>query len=214
MKTIIDVAKWDRRGNYEFFRDFDNSWYSVTTEIGCTRVFDECKRSGESFFLRYLHAVLCAANEVEALRYRKSPSGEIVLFDRIDIITPIAAGDNFVTVRIPYIPDFKEFSKTAAGIISSIKPGDSPYGVEQKMMDSGDYDVIHLSAVPKIYFTSMTFTAQTRGAACTHILSVMGKARRAADGTMTMPYAIYVDHTFVDGSHLGDFFSRIESRLG
>lgn len=213
MKKFIDVTTWERRGNYEFFRDFASSWYSVTTEIECARSFEECKRSGDSFFLRYLHAVVCAANEVEALRLRRSPSGEIVLFDRIDIITPIAAGDNFVTVRIPYIPDFKKFSEEATSIISSIRPGDNPYGVEQKMIDSGDYDVIHLSAVPKIYFTSMTFTTQSVGSACTHPLSVMGKARRAADGTMSMPYAIYIDHMFVDGAHLADFFSRIESRL-
>lgn len=213
MKQVIDVATWSRRGNYEFFNDFVISWYSVTTEIGCTRAFEECRSRGESFFLRYLYAVVRAANEVEALRYRKSASGEIVLFDKVDIITPIASGDNFVTVRIPYIKDYDEFRSEAARIISSIKPGDDPYGVEARLRESGDYDVIHLSAVPKMYFTSMSFTAHQPGNACSHPLGVMGKARRAPDGTMSMPYAVYVDHMFVDGAHLTAFFSRIEELL-
>lgn len=213
MKRVIDVAAWDRRGNYEFFRDFANSWYSVTTEIGCARAFDECRRSGGSFFLRYLYAVLNAANEVEAMRYRKSPDGEIVLFDKVDIITPIASGSNFVTVRIPYINDYALFREEAERIISSVKPGDDPYGVERRMADSGDYDVVHLSAVPKMHFTSMSFTAQSVGIPCTYPLSVMGKAIRGGDGSLKMPYSVYVDHMFVDGSHLTDFFSRVEDSL-
>ena len=213
MKHVIDVATWSRRGNYEFFRDFDNSWYSVTTEIGCGRAFDECRNGGGSFFLRYLYAVVRAANEVEAMRYRKTPTGEIVLYDKLDIITPIASGDNFVTVRIPYVEDYDEFSREAARIISGIKPGDNPYRVEENMTATGDHDVVHLSAVPKIYFTAMSFTAYKAGNACEHPLSVMGKARRSADGRMTMPYAVYVDHMFVDGAHLADFFSRIEELL-
>lgn len=213
MKRVIDVAVWDRRGNYEFFRDFANSWYSVTTEIECGKAFEECRRSGESFFLRYLYAVVKAANEVEAMRYRKSPTGKIVLFDKVDIITPIESGSNFVTVRIPYIRDYGLFREEAERIISSIKPGDDPYGVEKRMIDSGDYNVVHLSAVPRMYFTSMSFTAQSVGAPCTHPLSVMGKATRHADGSLKMPYAVYIDHMFVDGAHLMDFFSRIEDSL-
>ena len=49
------------------------------------------KADGSSFFLRYLYAVLCAANEVEALRYRIDREGRPVLYDSIDIITPIDA---------------------------------------------------------------------------------------------------------------------------
>ena len=36
MKHIIDIDAWERRDNYGFFRNFVNSWYSVTTEIDCT----------------------------------------------------------------------------------------------------------------------------------------------------------------------------------
>ena len=33
MKQIIDIETWERRDNYNFFRNFVSSWYSITTEI-------------------------------------------------------------------------------------------------------------------------------------------------------------------------------------
>lgn len=214
MKTYVDMSTWERRDVFRFFEDFMNPWYSVTTELECTRAFNESRERGESFFLRYLHAVLCAANEVEALRYRLQPDGRVALYDRLDIITPIAAeGRPFVTVRIPYIADFAEFAETATRIIRGIKPDDSPYAVEERMFAEEDYGVIHLSAVPKMYFTGMTFTAQSPGRACTHPLSVIGRMTERVGSRLVLPYSIYVSHAFVDGAHLTDFFARITSRL-
>ncbi len=68
MKEIIDIETWERRDNFEFFRGYASSWYAVTTEIECTRSFRQCKETGESFFLRYHHALLFAAHQVEAVR--------------------------------------------------------------------------------------------------------------------------------------------------
>lgn len=214
MKQIVDIDNWKRRDVFRFFEDFLSPWYSVTTEIDCTRAFRESKERGESFFLRYLHAVVCAANEIEELRYRLQPDGSVALYDRLDIITPIAAeGRPFVTVRIPYIADFAEFAAEARRIIEAIKPDDSPYAVEAKMFADEDYGVIHLSAVPKMYFTGMTFTVDKPGRGCTHPLSVVGKVEKRPGGKLIFPYSIYVCHSFVDGSHLTDFFARIASRL-
>ncbi len=214
MKTFVDMQTWERRDVARFFNDFLSPWYSVTTEIDCTRSFRESKERHESFFLRYLHAVVCAANEVEAMRYRLQPDGRVALYDRLDVITPIAAeGRPFVTVRIPGIADFTQFAEEATRIIRSIKPEDSPYAVEEKMFADEDYGVIHLSAVPKMHFTGMTFTTHKPGKACTHPLSVVGKVTERADTRLVFPYAIYVNHAFVDGAHLTDFFDRIASRL-
>ena len=32
MKHIIDIETWERRDNYNFFRNFHNSWISITSE--------------------------------------------------------------------------------------------------------------------------------------------------------------------------------------
>ncbi|MDE5674320.1 MAG: chloramphenicol acetyltransferase [Muribaculaceae bacterium] len=213
MMRIIDMATWRRRDNFRFFQGFANSWYSVTTEFECSQAFKECKDSGDSFFIRYLYAVVRAANEVEAFRFRKLEDGNVAIYDKLDIIPPIATTDNFVTVRIPYHKDFNKFSKSAIEIINGISPDTDPYGVEHEMEISKEYNVIHLSAVPKMHFTGMTFTVNKLGAPCFYPLSVMGKAVRHSDNSMKMPYSIYVDHAFIDGSHLSKFFETVESVL-
>ena len=116
-----------------------------------------------------------------------------MLYDRIDIITPVKVeGKSFVTIRVPYEPDYETFCKEARHIIESIDPGDNPYKVENEMAETGNFNVVHLSAVPKLYFTSMSFTLHEIGNPCTHPLSVMGKAVERENGKIIMPYSIYV----------------------
>ena len=176
MKHIIDIDTWERRDNYGFFRTYLNSWYSVTTEIDCTEASAAARRSGHSFFLYYLYAVLRSANEVNELRYRTDKNGQVVFHDRVDIISPIAVpGKTFYTVRIPYHENFERFYAEAHALITDIPENGDPYHAEKELMQQGDYDVVHLSAVPKMFFTSITYTVAEAGNGCSHPLMTVGK---------------------------------------
>lgn len=213
MKHIIDIDTWIRRDNYAFFSGFLSSWYAVSTEIDCTEARAAAKASGRSFFLYYLYAVLRSANEVDELRYRNDAQGRVVFHDRVDIITPIAVpGRTFYTVRIPYEEDFGIFYAGASRLITNIPADGDPYGAEKKLMSIGDYDVVHLSAVPGMHFTSITYTVARPGNACNYPLMTAGKAM-VREGRLLMPLSIYVNHAFVDGSHLSAFFQKIEEYL-
>ena len=213
MKHIIDIDTWERRDNYGFFRTYLNSWYSVTTEIDCTEASAAARRSGHSFFLYYLYAVLRSANEVNELRYRTDKNGQVVFHDRVDIISPIAVpGKTFYTVRIPYHENFERFYAEAHALITDIPENGDPYHAEKELMQQGDYDVVHLSAVPKMFFTSITYTVAEAGNGCSHPLMTVGKVvPRGA--RLVFPLSIYVNHAFVDGSHLASFFGKIEKYL-
>lgn len=213
MTHIIDIDAWERRDNYNFFRTFVNSWYSVTTEIDCTEARAAAKASGRSFFLCYLYAVLRSANEVDALRYRTDKNGQVIFHDQVDIISPIAVpGKTFYTVRIPYHEDFASFHAEAQNLITNIPEDGNPYGEEEVLAQQGIYDVVHLSAVPKMYFTSTTYTLAEAGNACSYPLMTAGKAV-TREGRLVFPLSIYVNHAFVDGSHLATFFEKIEKYL-
>ena len=77
MKHIIDIETWERRDNYNFFRNFHNSWISITSEVDCTEAFPAAKAAKRSFFLYYLYAVLRAANEVKEFRFRTDKNGQV-----------------------------------------------------------------------------------------------------------------------------------------
>lgn len=90
MKHIIDIETWERRDNYNFFRNFHNSWISITSEVDCTEAFPAAKAAKRSFFLYYLYAVLRAANEVKEFRFRTDKNGQVVYHDQVDIISPLS----------------------------------------------------------------------------------------------------------------------------
>ena len=79
-------------------------------------------------------------------------------------------------------------------------------------MQQGDYDVVHLSAVPKMFFTSITYTVAEAGNGCSHPLMTVGKVVPRGE-RLGFPLSIYVNHAFVDGSHLASFFGKIEKYL-
>lgn len=213
MKHIVEVDSWERRDNYRFFEGFLNSWYSITTEIDCTEASAAARATGRSFFLYYLYAVLRSANEVPELRYRTDKEGRVVYHDQVDIISPIAVpGKTFYTVRIPYQQDFESFYAKAHSMITNIPNDGDPYEAERILGEEGIYDVVHLSAVPKMYFTSTTYTVAQAGNGCSYPLMTSGKAV-VREGRLVFPLSIYVDHAFVDGSHLSTFFTKIEQYL-
>ena len=40
MKHKVDIETWERRENWLFMSEFANSWYSITSEVDCTKAFD------------------------------------------------------------------------------------------------------------------------------------------------------------------------------
>lgn len=140
MKQIIDIETWERKENFNFFRRFQNPQLSITSEVECGGAKKRAKEAHQSFFLHYLYAVLRAANEIPELRYRIDPEGRVVLYDQIDILSPIKIKENgkFFTIRFPYHEDFETFYQEARKIIDSIPENGDPYAAENGEVANGD----------------------------------------------------------------------------
>lgn len=213
MKHLIDTQNWSRSGNYAFFRDFVNPWYSVTTEIDCTEARAAAKASGRSFFLCYLYALLRAVHQIEEFRYRTDAEGRVVLHDRVDAITPVAVpGGTFHTVRIPYHADFEAFYRQAYDLIHHIPADGDPYRTEQQIIEQGDYDVILVSATPNLYFSSITYTQRSAGRPTDYPLLNIGRIVER-EARLKMPFSLFVNHAFVDGAHIGALVEKFEECL-
>lgn len=212
MKHIIDLETWERKNNFDFFRNFVNPTISITSEVECGEAKARAKAAGESFFLYYLYAVLRAVNEIKEFRYRIDGEGRVAWYDTVDIMTPVKVKENgrFFTVRIPWKEDFKEFYAEAKAMIASIDPEGDPYTAEQK---NGNelLDVVLLSAIPDLYFTSLTCTQEHRHGSNYPLMNA-GKAIMR-DGKLIMPISMTLHHGFVDGYHLGLFYKKVETIL-
>lgn len=213
MKHIVDTDSWERRDNYLYFKDFANSWIAITSEVDCTAAYRRAKRESESFFLYYLYAILRAVNEVKEMRFRTDSHGQVVWYDTVDVIAPIAVpGRTFYTVRIPYEADFARFYEKARHIVTHIPHDGDPYGTDKAIAAAGDFDVFLLSATPNLYFTSVTYTQMAVGHPLDYPLMNAGKAVPRGD-KLYMPIALSVNHAFVDGAHLTRFFEKVQAYL-
>ena len=213
MKQIIDIETWERKENFNFFRRFQNPQLSITSEVECGGAKKRAKEAHQSFFLHYLYAVLRAANEIPELRYRIDPEGCVVLYDQIDILSPIKIKENgkFFTIRFPYHEDFETFYQEARKIIDSIPENGDPYAAENGEVANGDYGLILLSATPDLYFTSITGTQEKQSGNNYPLLNA-GKAI-IKKGKLVMPIAMTIHHGFVDGHHLSLFYRKVEELL-
>ena len=207
------VETWERKENFNFFRRFQNPQLSITSEVECGGAKKRAKEAHQSFFLHYLYAVLRAANEIPELRYRIDPEGRVVLYDQIDILSPIKIKENgkFFTIRFPYHEDFETFYQEARKIIDSIPENGDPYAAENGEVANGDYGLILLSATPDLYFTSITGTQEKQSGNNYPLLNA-GKAI-IKKGKLVMPIAMTIHHGFVDGHHLSLFYRKVEELL-
>lgn len=206
MKTLVDFSSWERRDTFSFFRDFYNAYINVTCPVDCSIAKRNAKEAGVSFFLYYLHAIAKGLNEIEELRYRIDPEGNVVIYDVINILTPIKnkTKGGYTTVLLPYTPDREAFIENSARIINSIAE-DNPFGAETACPE---YDVVVVSAIPNLPFTSLNCTQKHMGGSDYPLINV------GMMGTdFKMPIAISVHHGFVDGEQIADFYHVIQKSL-
>ncbi|MEG1187887.1 MAG: CatA-like O-acetyltransferase, partial [Bacteroidales bacterium] len=130
-------------------------------------------------------------------------------------LTPIKINDDgkFVEVLIPYVEDFEEFHQKARSIINNIPKDATAYGIvnENQQKEEVNNGFILLSALPDLYFTSITSTQQFRHGGNFPLINA-GKAIMR-DGHMIMPIGMTLHHGFVDGFHITQFFKKVENFL-
>lgn len=206
MKKIIDITNWNRKENFEFFKNFYNPFISVTCHVPCKKAKLQSSYKNESFFLYYLYAILYAVNQIDELKYRIDLSGNIVKHDKIDALTPIKKScmNSFTTVRIPFEINKTLFVEQAREIIKKSNNSNS-YSEE---INCQDFDVVLISAIPNLAFTSITCT-QKHGKGNDYPLINIGKL----DNEYNLPIAISVHHGFADGEHIAKFYDLVQNLL-
>ena len=80
MKQTIDITHWNRREHFEFFSQFDDPFFGITTLVDFTKAYEHIKAHRRPFFLSSVHFLLKCVNETEAFRLR-TEDGKLVQYD-------------------------------------------------------------------------------------------------------------------------------------
>jgi chloramphenicol O-acetyltransferase type A len=176
----------------------------VNINLECTEAYNYCKKEGFSFY-NYLHKILMAVNEIPEMRFRIVEQ-DVFDVERVHASATILGDDHtFGYSRMIFEEDFPLFSQNVQSEIDRIKAS-SGFDVMK-----GVVDVIHFTAIPWINFTSISHARHFEADDSMPKIST-GKIYRESS-KMFMPLSVHVNHSLVDGYHLGQFIEKLENFL-
>ncbi len=207
MDKILDQSNWNRKEHFDFFKEFDEPFFGIVTEIDCTKAYLISKKQELSFFAYYLHKSTCAINRVEEMRYRIIDN-DIIIHNQIHASTTIGRDDGtFAFTFVPFNLDFDVFNESLKAEVKSVQSSSGLRLIE------GDTrrDVIHYSSIPWNSFSGLTHARNYKiKDSCPKI--TFGKMF-SNDGIDKMNVAIYVHHGLADGFHISKYLEIFQSLM-
>jgi chloramphenicol O-acetyltransferase type A len=205
MSRYLDTETWNRRQQFEFFKNYHNPFFNICTNVDVTQLLGLVRAMKNlSFFITYHFFSIKAANEVEPFRYRLR-GDRILVHDRIHAGTTLLLPDeNFTFAYFDYDADFEGFHARAKASIESAKAG----GVQLYQRAEQD-DLIYHSVIPWATFTSISHAR--KGGREESVPKITFGKYHEDGGRMLMPVSVEVHHALMDGLHVGRYFEQLQS---
>ncbi|WP_339655852.1 chloramphenicol acetyltransferase [uncultured Maribacter sp.] len=202
MKKELNINEWKRAGHFNFFSQFDEPFHGVTVKVNCSKAYEFAKKTGNSFFLVYLHRTLKAANKIDPFKYRIE-DGKVFEYEYVHASPTIGRNDGtFGFSYIEYKEDFKEFRDEAKSVIDEVRQSNGLV-----LPTCGD-NVIHCSSMPWLDFTSVSHARHFKFEDSCPKISF---GKMTGDGeNRTMPVSIHVHHALMDGFEVGLFVEEFQ----
>lgn len=203
----IDMEQWPRRDHFHFYNSFLEPFFSVTANVDCTGVVSRCKQSKTSPTLRIWHAVLKAANQIEAFTMRVK-NGQPVRYDTIHLSPTVLRDDETFGISfIPYSESLEAFEAEARPRLDAAK---RTRGL-QLDLESRRQDLVHFSTIPWFRFTALT---HARPLSTPDSEPKITLGRFALEGERwLLPVSITVHHGLADGLHVAKYLERLEELM-
>lgn len=207
----IDIADWNRRTTYEWFRSFSNPCYGVTVDMDVTELVAFAKERGRSFFACMAWIVTEGMNEVDELRMRLL-DGEPVVYDRIHpSYTVMTDAGMFVNCRHPMGSSMAEFCALSREAVDALKHG-AQRQPEGAYNPDNSWDEIYLTSVPWLSVSGMSHPIPDEPSSQS-VPRVCFDRWREENGRKMVHLNITVSHVFVDGYPLCRAFDAIQKKL-
>lgn len=206
---VIDIDQWERKEHFQFFQSRRNPCLSVTAPVSVENLLAFRKRcAGTKPRLSdcLYYAIMQSANSVPELRLRLVDLRPVE-FATVDAgFTYVPQGASLHANCVAgYDADFPRFvaAVEAARAAADVRPTLTPAGAEGQ-------GLIYMSNLPDVAFTALSNPWGDPW---------LDSVPRVVFGqidpeSLTLPVALEVLHSFVDGRHVSLFYERLETVLG
>lgn len=202
-KILIKEQDWDRKESFDFFKQFEKSYYGIGTSICVNGVVKYKEEHTASFYGLMSYLLLKACNNVINFRYRLEDQN-VILYKNISCSCTILKADNNIayTNRMYISSNVEQFLKL--------------YEENKDLVLNGKKSKDNNNGNDIIYLTSLNWFK----------LRYMDNVRRTlkddtiprfafgkyywANGAYQTDLSIEMSHMFVDGFHIQLLLSEIE----
>lgn len=201
----IDIENWNRKDHFNYFRQFDYPHFNVCANIDITRTYKHIKINGLPFFISMLYIASKAANNVSEFRLRIRGDSVVEHGTVSPSFTVMTESEVFNYCTAPFTDDFKSFRTGTSALIEKAKVS---AGLDD---DPERDDLLYITSLPWISFTSITHPIQMHPADCIPRIS-WGKFFED-EGYIKLPLSVQAHHALVDGMHVGNYFGLLQEML-
>lgn len=201
----VDLARWQRRERYEFFKGLGWPFWSVSFPVDVTGLHRWSHEQGLSFYYALVYLCTKSLEEVEAFHYKDRGEG-IVWHDRlVPSFTDLAPGqEDFHIVTLEAGEDLADFCRRAREMSRA----------QTAFVDDGAWqdEMVYFTCLPWMPITALSNERDLDPADSIPRLS-WGKYVTDPDGRDSLNMTISVNHRLIDGVHVGRFYEALTARL-
>ncbi|KUJ53071.1 chloramphenicol acetyltransferase [Chryseobacterium sp. JAH] len=204
---VIDIETWKRKEHFKFFSKMKSPFFGFTSEVDCTKAYDDAKRKGNSFYAVYLHKSMIAINTVEELKLR-IVDGNVVLYDEVHVGGTIGRADGtFGFSFFHYSENFDIFNQELQKEVKSVQ-NSTGLGISNDVLPINH---IRHTTIPWKSFSAMLHPTNFDPKECIPKIT-FGKFN-IRDDKKYLPVSIEAHHGLADGLHLAKYFEEFERQL-
>lgn len=201
----IDISSWKRKEQYDFFRSLDYPQYNICFNLDITLFLNYIKENRLPFYYSMIYFIMSCTNTIDEFKYRFRKE-KIIYHERIHpSFTEMDTETNlFKIITIEMNGGCKDFIEKAK------KASSRQTHFIDATLEARD-DLVYISAIPWISFTSISHTISLNAMDSVPRIS-WGKFFIENNRTL-LPFSVQVNHAFVDGIHIAQLKDEIEKNL-
>ena len=203
----LDLTLWPRRATFEFYRGFDQPFFSVCTRVDVAALKPALAQVEFGSITLACHFVaLQLANRMEPWRYRLAQDRVRVMATVHASTTVLRDDGSFGFACLQHASDYTRFAAPAAQALAAARTAEPAF--EPRV---GDAALLHFTTLPWLHFTSFS---HARNWGREDSIPKLAFGRIETDGARAwLPLSVEVHHALMDGLHVGQFVQGFEAAL-
>ncbi len=150
----VRLETWSRAEHFKFYKNVSHPWFNICCHLDASKLYQYCDKRGKRFSHAYLYLTQTAINSNAPFRYR-IVDDDVREYQNISLSVAVIGDDDMMRFcNLKYAIQFNEFTQHTSETEKRVKS--QPFIASNFIGGNILQDVIHISVLPWVNFTSVT----------------------------------------------------------